>query len=52
VAGWASVNMPQDGKPVWEVVAAALRGKKHIAPARRDRVLLKGVSGNPGYQPA
>jgi len=52
VAGWASVNLPQDGKPVWEVVAKALRGKGRIVLTRPDRVNLKGVAGNPGYIPS
>jgi sulfur-oxidizing protein SoxB len=47
VAGWASLE-PQAGKPVSEVVAAYLRAQKVARPARRNRVLVKGVAGNPG----
>jgi S-sulfosulfanyl-L-cysteine sulfohydrolase len=45
VAGWASVN-PQQGKPVWEVLAGQLRSGK--MPSLRNNVTLKGVDGNPG----
>ncbi len=46
VAGWASVN-PQQGQPVWDVVANYLRGGR--MPEERDLgVTLKGVDGNPG----
>jgi sulfur-oxidizing protein SoxB len=48
VAGWASVN-PQNGKPVWETVAAYLRDAKRIAPRKGNVVELKGVEGNPGF---
>jgi S-sulfosulfanyl-L-cysteine sulfohydrolase len=47
VAGWASLE-PQAGKPVSGVVAAYLRSEKTVRLARRNRVLLKGVAGNPG----
>jgi sulfur-oxidizing protein SoxB len=47
VAGWASLE-PQNGKPVSEVVANYLRAEKTVRIARRNRVLLKGVEGNPG----
>jgi sulfur-oxidizing protein SoxB len=47
VAGWASLE-PQAGKPVSEVVAAHLRSEKTVRIARRNRVVLKGVAGNPG----
>ncbi|MDT7953545.1 MAG: thiosulfohydrolase SoxB, partial [Acetobacteraceae bacterium] len=49
VAGWASVNLEQTGKPVWEVVAAHLRAAKGAAPAGSDGVRVRGVDGNPGY---
>jgi sulfur-oxidizing protein SoxB len=46
VAGWAAVN-PQQGKPVWDVVAKFLgSGKPLDLPA--NNVALRGVSGNPG----
>jgi S-sulfosulfanyl-L-cysteine sulfohydrolase len=48
VAGWASLE-PQPGKPVSDVVAAYLRSKKSVRLARGNRVVIKGVAGNPGY---
>jgi len=50
VAGWASVN-PQTGKPVTDVVADYLRTKRFVKHSRPNRVLLRGVAGNPGYAP-
>jgi sulfur-oxidizing protein SoxB len=47
VAGWASVN-PQDGKPVSDVLAVYLRQERTIRVKRANRVVLKGVAGNPG----
>jgi len=47
VAGWASLE-PQPGKPVSEIVAAYLRAEKTIRLPRCNRVLIKGVEGNPG----
>lgn len=47
VAGWASVN-PQQGKPVWDVFAAYLRGQKTAAPKKLNQIALKGIDNNPG----
>ena len=47
VAGWASVN-PQNGKPVWDVVADHLRREKIVKPGKFNRVALKGVANDPG----
>ncbi len=52
VAGWASVSRPQDGKPVWEVVAKALRGGLLAKPLIEDRITIEGVAGNPGLLPS
>jgi sulfur-oxidizing protein SoxB len=49
VAGWASVNLPQDGRPVWDVVATYLRGQGNLKLKQLSRVRLDGVDGNPGY---
>ena len=46
VAGWASVN-PQQGKPVWDVLADYLRSGKTSLPYGSN-VTIKGVGGNPG----
>ncbi|MDQ2803928.1 MAG: thiosulfohydrolase SoxB [Pseudomonadota bacterium] len=51
VAGWASVSLPQDGKPVWDVVAAHLRAAGTVRIARPNKVLVKGIGHNPGYDP-
>jgi len=50
VAGWASVSLPQDGKPVWDVVAHYLRGLGEVKPGTPSRVTLKGIEGNAGYR--
>ena len=49
VAGWASVSVPQTGRPVWDVVAGYLRNHKTAKLAKVNKVKLKGVAGNPGY---
>lgn len=49
VAGWASVSLPQAGRPVWQVVAENLRRRKTIRLAKPSRVAVLGVAGNPGY---
>ena len=49
VAGWASVNLPQGNRPVWDVVATYLRRQGEVRPGRPGRVKLNGVDGNPGY---
>jgi sulfur-oxidizing protein SoxB len=49
VAGWASVNLPQGGRPVWDVVASYLRGQDEVKPRRPSRIKLNGIDGNPGY---
>ncbi len=49
VAGWASVSLPQTGRPVWDVVAGYLRGRGTAKLAKVNRVKLNGVGGNPGY---
>jgi S-sulfosulfanyl-L-cysteine sulfohydrolase len=46
VAGWASVN-PQQGMPVWDILAKYLRAGKAPEP-RGAGVILKGVDDNPG----
>jgi len=48
VAGWASVN-PQTGKSVSEVVAGYLRREKTVKIKHPNRVVLKGVAKNPGF---
>jgi sulfur-oxidizing protein SoxB len=50
VAGWASVNLPQGGRPVWDVVAKYLRGLGEVKLDQPNRVRLNGVDGNAGYR--
>jgi sulfur-oxidizing protein SoxB len=46
VAGWASVN-PQQGQPVWDVVARYLRSGR-MPEGSGLGIILKGVENNPG----
>ncbi|MDA8051680.1 MAG: thiosulfohydrolase SoxB [Rhodospirillales bacterium] len=46
---WASVDPPQDERPVAAVVAANLRRRKTIRIVRPSQVRLIGVDGNPGW---
>ena len=48
VAGWASVQPQQGGRPVWEIVAEYLRTKKSVRVGQPYIPKLVGVSGNPG----
>ena len=47
LAGWASVN-EQHGPPASAVVLEYLRSRKTVTIARRNRVVLKGVTNDPG----
>jgi sulfur-oxidizing protein SoxB len=38
VAGWGSVNEGTDGPPIWDVVAAHLKGRQQLSPAPRKSV--------------
>ncbi|MHB8535658.1 MAG: thiosulfohydrolase SoxB [Sulfuricaulis sp.] len=49
VAGWASVQPTEPGKPIWDIVAEYLRDKKTIHIERPYIPQLKGITGNPGY---
>ncbi|MGA9031700.1 MAG: thiosulfohydrolase SoxB [Sulfuricaulis sp.] len=49
VAGWASVQPIEPGKPVWNVVADYLRAAKTVRIGKPYIPRLKGASGNPGY---
>ena len=48
VAGWATVNAPATGKPIWDVVAEHLRAQKTIKIKKLNTPKLIGVKGNPG----
>ncbi len=49
VAGWASVQPIEPGKPVWDVVADYLRAAKTVHVGQPYIPRLKGAAGNPGY---
>jgi sulfur-oxidizing protein SoxB len=48
VAGWASIQPQQGGRPIWEVVAEYLRAKKSVRIGQPYTPKLIGASGNPG----
>jgi sulfur-oxidizing protein SoxB len=48
VAGWATVGQKSPGAPVWDVVAAHLRAKKHVTLNKINQPTLQGVEANPG----
>jgi sulfur-oxidizing protein SoxB len=47
---WASVSLPQNGKPIWDVVADNLRRQKVVKVAKPNQVKLVGIGNNPGYE--
>jgi sulfur-oxidizing protein SoxB len=49
VAGWASVQPIEPGKPIWDLVADYLRSTKTVRIGKPYIPRLKGASGNPGY---
>ena len=49
VAGWASVQPIEPGKPIWDVVADYLRANKTVHVGQPYTPRLKGAAGNPGY---
>jgi len=48
VAGWAPVAEGAEGEPVWEVIAAYLRGLKSVPPPKLNLPKLDGVGHDPG----
>jgi sulfur-oxidizing protein SoxB len=48
VAGWAPVAEGAEGEPVWEVIAAYLRGLKSVPPPKLNLPKLDGVGNDPG----
>jgi sulfur-oxidizing protein SoxB len=51
VAGWASVQPIEPGKPVWDVVTEYLRAKKSVRIGQPYSPRIKNGAGNPGYAP-
>ncbi len=48
VSGWATVNSPATGKPIWDVVATYLRQHKTVQIKKINTPKLVGVKGNFG----
>jgi sulfur-oxidizing protein SoxB len=51
VAGWASVQQPLKGTPIWDVVSQYLRNKKVVKINDLNTPVVKGIKKNPGYDP-
>jgi len=45
VAGWGSVNEDTQGPPIWEVVAAHLKGRQLLSPQARKSVKIMRAGG-------
>ena len=45
VAGWGSVNEGTEGPPIWEVVAAHLKGRQLLSPQPRKSVKIVRAGG-------
>lgn len=48
VAGWASVETPREGRPIWDVVADYLRRQDTVKVGELNVPKIKGISNNPG----
>ncbi|HEC18418.1 MAG TPA: thiosulfohydrolase SoxB [Gammaproteobacteria bacterium] len=48
VAGWASVEKPREGRPVWDVVAEYIREKENVKINDLNLPKIKGIANNPG----
>ena len=48
VAGWATVNAPSAGPPIWDVVAEYLRDRGSARIGKLNTPRLVNVEGNPG----
>ncbi|MDT8384271.1 MAG: thiosulfohydrolase SoxB [Gammaproteobacteria bacterium] len=48
VAGWASVEAPREGRPIWDVVADYLRRQETVKVGELNVPKIKGISNNPG----
>jgi sulfur-oxidizing protein SoxB len=49
VAGWASVERPREGIPIWEVVEQYLLDKETVSIKDLNVPTIKGVPNNEGY---
>jgi len=48
VAGWASVEAPGDGQPVWDIVADYIRRQDTVKVGELNVPKIKGITNNPG----
>ncbi len=48
VTGWATVNAPSTGAPIWETLAAYLKDQKYVSLDKLNTPKLKNVQGNTG----
>jgi sulfur-oxidizing protein SoxB len=48
VAGWASVESPLEGKPIWEVVEEYIWSQKNVRIKDVNLPKIKGLGANPG----
>jgi len=49
IAGWASVEPPVEGKPIWDIVAEYLKSRKTVKIKELNIPTIKGLSHNPGF---
>ncbi|MGD8570101.1 MAG: thiosulfohydrolase SoxB [Gammaproteobacteria bacterium] len=50
VAGWASVERPREGIPIWEIVEQYLLDKETVSIKDLNVPTIKGVPNNKGYE--
>ncbi len=50
VAGWATVNQPSPGEPIWDVVATYLRDRDTVTIDKLNTPKLKNVKNDPGVE--
>ncbi len=48
IAGWASVEGPKEGRPVWDIVADHIRNQDVVKISKLNIPKIKGLKNNPG----
>jgi sulfur-oxidizing protein SoxB len=48
VAGWASVETPKEGRPIWDIVADHIRNQGTVKISDLNVPKIKGIKNNPG----
>jgi sulfur-oxidizing protein SoxB len=48
VAGWASVETPREGRPIWDIVADHIRSQGTVKISPLNTPKIKGIKNNPG----